>query len=133
MKTLASLAFALLFAAPAFAQDHSASVSIGPITAGRMISISVGGTSDGGAMAARIRVSGSYQFQQTGNAAPVVTVSPFAPIVTFAKNGNVTGGASVTQTIPGQSFNVSIGSPPAAAAAFRAPSFFSAPRGFFGN
>jgi len=138
MKKVFALSLALLCATPALAQESSvsASVSSGPITAGRIISISVSGGGVNGAMAARIQMGGTYAFQQIGNAPAVETVSPFAPNVTFAKNGNYTGGVSVTQRIPSQVFNVQMGTPPVAgfqAPSFQAPSFFSAPSGFFGN
>lgn len=138
MKKIVALSLALFCAAPALAQESSvsASVSSGPIMAGRIISISVGGGGMNGAMAARVQMGGSYSFQKIGNAPAVETVSPFAPNVTFAKNGGFSGGVSVTQRVPGQVFNVQMGTPPATGfqiPSFQAPSFFSAPSGFFGN
>jgi hypothetical protein len=136
MKKIVALSLALLCAAPALAQENSvsASVSSGPITAGRIISISVGAGGMNGAMAARVQMGGSYAFQKIGNAPAVETFSPFAPNVTFAKNGGFSGGVSATQRIPGQSFNMQMGSIPAAGfqpPSFQAPSFFAAPSGFF--
>lgn len=159
MRKLLALSVALLAATPALSQDNSVSVSSGEINAGRIISISVHSvTGPNGAMAATARIGGSYSFEQIGNAPAVVTVSPFAPVVTFAKNGNATGGMSVTQTLPDQTFNLQRGTPHIAAPAFQATafqapafqvpsfqmpsfqattfqntSFFSAPQGFFGN
>jgi hypothetical protein len=159
MKKMLTLTVALLAATPALSQDNSVSIASGEINAGRMISISVHSvTGPNGAMAATARIGGSYSFEQIGNAPAVVTVSPFAPVVTFAKNGAATGGVSVTQTLPDQTFNVQRGAPQVAAPAFQATafqapvfqmpsfqmpslqaptfqntSFFSAPQGFFGN
>lgn len=141
MKKIVALSLALFCAAPAFAQENSVSIVSGPINAGRIISISVTGGGVNGAMAARVQMGGSYSFQQIGNAPAVETVSPFAPNVTFAKNGGFSGGVSVTQRIPGQTFNMQMGTPSVSGfqvpsfqvAAFQAPSFFSAPSGFFGN
>jgi len=149
MKKMLALTVALLAATPALSQDNSVSVSSGEIHAGRMISISINSvTGPNGAMSASARIGGDYSYQQIGNAPPVVTVSPFVPVITFAKNGNAAGGVSVMQALPDQTFHVQRGTLQAAAPAFQAPSFqmpsfqaptfqntsfFSAPRGFFGN
>jgi hypothetical protein len=159
MKSLLPLSLALLTATPVLSQDYSGSVSTGPINAGQVISILISGTTGtNGAMAARVQVGGNYRFEQLGNAAPVETVSAFAPNIMFAKNGDASGGVSVTQALPNRSFNAQVGTPQLAAPAFAVssfqptsfampafqvssfqatsfggPSFFSAPRGFFGN
>lgn len=138
MNKIVALSLTLLCAAPALAQEGSVSTSVssGPITAGRIISISVGGGGISGAMAARVQMGGSYAFQKVGNAPAVETVSPFAPNVSFAKNENFSGGVSVTQRVPGQNFNVQMGSIPAVGLqpdSFQVPSFFAAQSGYFGN